>query len=172
MAHQQINRGSVVTDWMNELREIGELRDSGILSDEEFEAEKARLLQRSRDEATNKPTEQLSSSPPRAPQGLSVESRMAIQQAAADPSCELCGARPAAEITLRRLTGAVILFSSYRSNPILCASCGELATTEMQKQTLTKGWWSATAAVLNPVVVATNSNNKRKHQKRLRNGGY
>ena len=161
-----------MTDWMNELREIGELRDAGILSDEEFEAEKARLLQRSRDEANNQPTPNLSRTAPQAPRGLSVESRMAIQREVAEPSCELCGARPAAEITLRRLTGAVILFSSYRSNPILCASCGELATAEMQKQTLTKGWWSATSAVLNPVVVASNSNNKRKHQKRLRNGGH
>ena len=161
-----------MTDWMNELREIGELRDSGILSDEEFEAEKARLLQGARDQADGQPTENLLRNAPQAPQGLSVESRMAIQRATTEPSCELCGAQPAAEIRLRRLTGAVILFSSYRSNPILCASCGELATKEMQKQTLTKGWWSATSAVLNPVVVATNSNNKRKHQKRLRNGRY
>ena len=96
---------------------------------------------------------------------------MAIQREVAELLRALwCSARR--RDALRQLTGAVILFSSYRSNPILCASCGELATAEMQKQTLTKGWWSATAAVLNPVVVASNSNNKRKHQKRLRNGGH
>ena len=160
-----------MTDWMNELREIGELRDAGILNEEEFEAEKARLLQRSRDEASIQATQNLSGNASQAPQDLSVERRMAVQRSPAEPSCELCGAQPAAEITLRRLTGAVILFSSYQSNPVLCASCGEVATAEMQKQTLAKGWWSASSAVLNPVVLATNSNNKRKHQKRLRNGG-
>ena len=77
----------------------------------------------------------------------------------------LCGARrrrnhaPSAD-------GAVILFSSYRSNPILYF-CGELATKRC-KNRRSRRVDGQPAAVLNPVVVATNSNNKRKHQKRLR----
>ena len=33
-----------MTDWMEELERLGELREKGLLSDEEFEAKKSELL--------------------------------------------------------------------------------------------------------------------------------
>ena len=33
-----------MTDWMEELERLGELREKGLLSDEEFEAKKSELI--------------------------------------------------------------------------------------------------------------------------------
>jgi hypothetical protein len=159
-----------MSDWKDELRLLGELRDDAILTQEEFQTEKGLLLEKARQtyqqqapvssDASRLPD--YSKPPPSEvdPTTVRIESR--------EPSCEVCGSQPAAQIVLRQLTGLVVVMSSMQYNPVLCAPCGEIASRESQRQTLAKGWWSVGSAVLNPIVLAANSRNRRKHRNNLR----
>ena len=94
-----------------------------------------------------------------------------IQQEAIDvrdgvlaPSCELCGNRPAAPLTLRRQVGMIVVMSTYRGEFMACGPCGELAYKEFQKQTAIKGWTGVKSALMNPVVIGTNAAAIKKHR--------
>lgn len=86
------------------------------------------------------------------------------------PNCELCGRSPAAPITLRRQVGMVVVSSSYTVQAVLCEACAREAHKDYQKQTAIKGWTGVKSALINPVVIATNANNKRKHQRTIESG--
>jgi|TARA_B100000315_G_C14479433_1_gene542195 hypothetical protein len=88
-----------------------------------------------------------------------------------DVGCEHCGNSPAAEIVLRRQVGQVIVRTSYQVQLVLCDGCGEMVFKDFQKQTAIKGWLGIWSVVSNPVVMATNAKNRRKHRKVLQGGG-
>jgi hypothetical protein len=83
------------------------------------------------------------------------------------PRCELCGNQPAAELSLRRQVGMVIVMSSYRAEVVLCGPCGENAYRDFQKQTAIKGWTGVRSALTNPVVIGTNAANIKKHRNQI-----
>ncbi len=80
---------------------------------------------------------------------------------------EYCGNSPAAELVLRRLVGQVIVGTSYNLQLVLCDSCGEKAFKDFQKQTAIKGWLGLRTAITNPVVMATNLKNRKRHRQAL-----
>lgn len=85
--------------------------------------------------------------------------------------CELCGRGPAAPLVLRRQVGMIVVASTHTVDAVLCDSCAQAATRSFQKQTAIKGWTGVRSALTNPVVIATNARNRKKHRDQLR-GGY
>lgn len=83
------------------------------------------------------------------------------------PSCDVCGATPAAPIDLRRQVGMVLVMKSYRAQATLCESCADEAYKQFQKSTAIKGWTGVRSAIMNPIVLGTNAYNRNKHKKKL-----
>ena len=86
------------------------------------------------------------------------------------PSCEICGRSPAAPLDLRRQVGMVIVMKTYRSEMTLCNSCATEAYKQFQKSTAIKGWTGVKSALMNPIVLGTNTINRNKHRKKLQGG--
>jgi len=86
------------------------------------------------------------------------------------PSCEICGRSPAAQLDLRRQVGMVIVMKTYRSEMTLCESCAAEAYKQFQKSTAIKGWTGVKSALMNPIVLGTNTVNRNKHRKKLQEG--
>ena len=83
------------------------------------------------------------------------------------PSCDACGATPAAPIDLRRQVGLVVVMRSYRAQATLCESCADEAYKQFQKSTAIKGWTGVKSAIMNPIVLGTNAYNRNKHKRKL-----
>lgn len=83
------------------------------------------------------------------------------------PSCDVCGATPAAPIDLRRQVGTVLVMKSYRAQATLCEGCADEAYKQFQKSTAIKGWTGVRSAIMNPIVLGTNAYNRNKHKKKL-----
>ena len=86
------------------------------------------------------------------------------------PSCEICGRSPAAALDLRRQVGMVVVMKTYRSEMTLCNSCASEAYKQFQKSTAIKGWTGVKSALMNPIVLGTNTINRNKHRKKLQGG--
>lgn len=82
-------------------------------------------------------------------------------------TCDACGTSPAAPITLRRQTGMVVVRSTHQLSAVLCDACAAAATRSFQTQTAVKGWTGVVSAISNPVFLASNAANRRKHKKNL-----
>jgi len=169
--------------WLDELEELAELHANGWLSDEEFQAEKVRILNRPKEESAPPQTSGPASTPVPIGEPTANEEHLdgtsdhhdqePIRQPlnfSDEASCELCGRSPAAELVLRQITGYVLAMSWQQHNPVLCGECGQEVARAVQRQTLTKGWWSVRSAAMNPFVAASNSKNRRKHNKLLGRG--
>ena len=98
---------------------------------------------------------------------ISTDASLARSGRAGVTRCELCGASPAAAITLRRQTGMIVVRSTHQLSAVLCNSCAATATKSYQTQTALKGWTGVISAVSNPVFLATNAVNRSKHKKKL-----
>jgi hypothetical protein len=82
--------------------------------------------------------------------------------------CQICGGSPAAQITLRRGVGMVVVARTYTADAMLCDNCASVTTKEYQSKTALQGWTSPRSALSNPVFLALNAVNRAKHKKRLR----
>ena len=97
-----------------------------------------------------------------------IEESQANQYSGRSPfSCELCGAVPAALLTLRRQVGLVVVAQTYSVDALLCQACGESVYKDFQKQTALKGWTGVRSALMNPVVLGTNANNIKRHRETI-----
>ena len=81
--------------------------------------------------------------------------------------CQICGRTPAAPIVLRRQVGMVIVATTHTIDAVLCDQCAQAATRDFQKQTAIKGWTGVRSALTNPIVIATNARNRKKHRNQL-----
>lgn len=81
--------------------------------------------------------------------------------------CELCGGRPAAMLSIRRQVGLVLVMRTYSADAMVCGKCGDEIYRTFQKQTAVKGWTGVRSALFNPVIIATNANNIRKHREEI-----
>lgn len=82
--------------------------------------------------------------------------------------CEVCGARPAARIKLRRGVGLVLMAKTYTADINLCASCADEGFKEFQKKTALQGWTSPRSALANPFYIASNAISKAKHKREIK----
>lgn len=91
----------------------------------------------------------------------------AVQQGSISRSCEICGSRPAASLSLRRQVGMVVVMRQYEVDAVLCSPCAERAYVDFQKQTAIKGWTGVRSALMNPVMLSANAVNIRRHREQI-----
>ena len=70
--------------------------------------------------------------------------------------CEFCGWAPAEVITLRRITGLLIVWRGFRGSYQLCQGCGEGMYAAVQATTLVRGWWGVLPVFVNLVTLFRN----------------
>lgn len=70
--------------------------------------------------------------------------------------CDLCGWSPAGHILLRRVTGLLLFWRSYRFEAELCRMCATLAFRETQAHNMTAGWWGIVAPLANLYALLSN----------------
>lgn len=57
-------------------------------------------------------------------------------------SCQMCGRCPAAEVTVRRTVGMLLVCRQHRLTAPLCRQHGEPLVRDWTRRTLLQGWWS------------------------------
>ncbi|MEU9401575.1 hypothetical protein [Streptomyces sp. NPDC048242] len=68
----------------------------------------------------------------------------------------MCGAAPAAQVTVRGHQGMVVIMRSLRRQGVLCRPCALATFRDMQANTLVAGWWGPLSAVITPFVLLLN----------------
>ncbi|MEU0336613.1 hypothetical protein [Streptomyces sp. NPDC006193] len=76
--------------------------------------------------------------------------------AAPAAACQLCGASPAAYVTVRGHQGMLVIMRFLRRQGWMCRTCALATFREMQSDTLVQGWWGALSAFITPVTLLTN----------------
>ncbi|MEU1009543.1 hypothetical protein [Streptomyces sp. NPDC005890] len=72
------------------------------------------------------------------------------------PGCEVCGAMPAAPVTVRGHQGMVVVMRFLRRQGVLCRTCGLAVARKMQADTLVQGWWGPLSMLITPFVLLLN----------------
>ncbi|WP_329337579.1 hypothetical protein OG252_19705 [Streptomyces sp. NBC_01352] len=72
------------------------------------------------------------------------------------PVCEVCGAAPAAAVTVRGHQGMVVIMRFLRREGVFCRTCGTAVFRQMQADTLVQGWWGPLSAIITPFVLLLN----------------
>lgn len=72
------------------------------------------------------------------------------------PVCQVCGAAPAALVSVRGHQGMIVMMRFLRRQGVFCKTCGTAVFREMQTDTLTQGWWGPLSAFITPVTLLVN----------------
>lgn len=75
---------------------------------------------------------------------------------AGGPGCEVCGAAPAAQVTIRGHQGMIVIMRSLRRRGTFCHTCALASFREMQTDTMLMGWWGPMSAFITPIVLLIN----------------
>ncbi|MFW6041825.1 MAG: J domain-containing protein [Guyparkeria sp.] len=70
--------------------------------------------------------------------------------------CNLCGAVPAGEVSLRRVTGMLLFWRTARLEAELCRMCATVMFRETQAHNMTAGWWGVVAPLANIYALLSN----------------
>jgi len=79
--------------------------------------------------------------------------------------CQVCGRTPAAQLTLRRHVGMLIMQKFFRAKPTLCRDHGRQVAKQWLTKTLVQGWWGIVSFFVNFVAVGTDIAALRKASK-------
>lgn len=92
---------------------------------------------------------------PQAPYGY-PQAAHGYPQAAGPVGCQMCGAGPAAPVTVRGHQGMVVIMRSLKRQGMLCRTCALSVFREMQAETLVAGWWGPLSVLITPFVLLAN----------------
>lgn len=70
--------------------------------------------------------------------------------------CQICGAAPAAPVTVRGHQGMIVVMRSLRRKGTMCRTCGLATFREMQANTMVQGWWGPMSVVITPITLLIN----------------
>lgn len=70
--------------------------------------------------------------------------------------CQICGAVPAAPVTVRGHQGMIVVMRSLRRKGTMCRTCGLATFREMQADTMVQGWWGPMSVVITPITLLIN----------------
>nr|WSZ98783.1 hypothetical protein OH820_26780 [Streptomyces sp. NBC_00857] len=70
--------------------------------------------------------------------------------------CDVCGAQPAAQATVRGHEGMIIVMRFLKRSGSFCRTCGLATYRRMTSDTLLAGWWGIFSFFITPVVVLSN----------------
>ncbi len=76
--------------------------------------------------------------------------------AAAPGCCQLCGAQPAVQATVRGHQGILYVMRFLSRKGMFCRSCGLATYREMSAKTLWQGWWSPLSVAITPLTLLMN----------------
>jgi hypothetical protein len=71
-------------------------------------------------------------------------------------SCRICGSAPAAPVTFRAVTGALVMHTMWTSRGPFCRDCGLHTFRQQTAKTLGLGWCSVGAIVVTPIFIILN----------------
>ncbi|MFF4251463.1 hypothetical protein ACFY1L_09665 [Streptomyces sp. NPDC001663] len=94
--------------------------------------------------------------PPSGPYAAPYPGPYGVPGPAPAPMCEVCGAAPAAAVTIRAHQGMVVLMRSMRRQGVYCRPCGMAFFREMQADTMLQGWWGLLSAFVTPLFLLLN----------------
>ncbi|MGW2491561.1 LppU/SCO3897 family protein [Streptomyces sp. NPDC001606] len=84
-------------------------------------------------------------------------------QAAAAPyppapgvGCEVCGAAPAEQVTVRGHQGFIVMMRFLRRQGVFCRTCGTAIFRKMQSDTMAQGWWGPASSLITPITLLIN----------------
>lgn len=80
----------------------------------------------------------------------------AIQPMPPSDACQICGAMPAAKVSIHKHSGYLLLFSHSRVNRHLCRDCGLSLWRASTNSTLLRGWLGLMSFFLAPLTVLWN----------------
>ncbi|MFD3515989.1 hypothetical protein [Streptomyces sp. NPDC058657] len=83
------------------------------------------------------------------------------------PGCEVCGARPAAGVTVRSHQGMVVIMRTVTRRAVYCRTCGLAVYRQLTSSTLVTGWWGFFSLFVTPFVVLGNVLGARAALRRL-----
>ncbi len=70
--------------------------------------------------------------------------------------CEVCGAAPAAAVTVRGHQGMIVIMRFLRREGVFCRTCGTAVFRKLQADTMMQGWWGPLSAIITPFVLLLN----------------
>ncbi|MFF9090326.1 hypothetical protein ACF1BE_28775 [Streptomyces sp. NPDC014991] len=71
-------------------------------------------------------------------------------------ACKVCGAAPAAPVTVRGHQGMLVIMRFLRQQGTFCQTCALAIFRNMQADTLIQGWWGALSVFITPVTLLRN----------------
>ncbi|KOV66293.1 hypothetical protein [Streptomyces sp. MMG1121] len=72
------------------------------------------------------------------------------------PGCEVCGAAPAARVTVRGHQGMLIVMRNLWRKGTFCHPCALSVFRKMQSDTMVKGWWGPMSMIITPITLLIN----------------
>ncbi|MER6073738.1 hypothetical protein ABT187_33870 [Streptomyces sp. NPDC001817] len=70
--------------------------------------------------------------------------------------CDVCGAAPTAEVTVRGHQGMVVIMRQLHRRGVFCRTCALAVFRKMQSDTMAQGWWGPMSMLITPVVLLIN----------------
>ncbi len=70
--------------------------------------------------------------------------------------CQVCGAAPAAPVTVRGHQGMVVVMRFLRRQGVFCRTCALASFRDMQADTTVMGWWGPLSVLITPFVLLAN----------------
>ncbi|MGQ4414449.1 hypothetical protein ACN6LA_003685 [Streptomyces sp. SAS_269] len=70
--------------------------------------------------------------------------------------CQVCGAAPAAPVTVRGHQGMLVIMRFLRRQGVFCHTCALAVFRDMQADTLILGWWGPLSVFITPVTLLAN----------------
>jgi hypothetical protein len=70
--------------------------------------------------------------------------------------CQVCGAMPAAPVTVRGHQGMVVIMKFLKREGLFCRTCALASFRDMQADTLVLGWWGALSVLITPITLLSN----------------
>ncbi|MGJ5755019.1 hypothetical protein [Streptomyces puniciscabiei] len=74
----------------------------------------------------------------------------------AGPGCDVCGAGPAARVTVRGHQGMLIVMRNLWRKGTFCQTCALAVFRKMQSDTMVQGWWGPMSVIITPITLLIN----------------
>lgn len=71
-------------------------------------------------------------------------------------ACQMCGATPAAPVTVRGHQGMLVVMRFLKREGLFCRTCALASFRDMQADTMVLGWWGPLSLVITPFVLLSN----------------
>ena len=71
-------------------------------------------------------------------------------------ACQICGAAPAAPVTVRGHQGMLVIMRFLKREGIFCRTCALASFRDMQAETMVLGWWGPLSLLITPFTLLAN----------------